>query len=136
MKHPKNSMVSRGSLRLAPALAVALGSFALASGRAHAGVLKPITISAPAARVVGYDPATDAPIRQITIRAAVRFNPVILTTHSGVSILKDDVAEAARKACNSLRPLGAGEACIRRAVDSAEPQVKAAITRARSSVLG
>lgn len=109
------------------------------SGLEQAPPLKPITIFAPAARTVrtvGYDGATLAPIEEITTTARVKFNPVILTTYSGVALLKDDVAEAAQRACDSIDRLDNGAACVRRAIRSARPQVTAAITRARGAQLG
>jgi UrcA family protein len=87
-------------------------------------------------RTIGYDSATGAPIQEVTARARVRFNPVILTTHSGVALLHDDVAEAARSACESIDPLDGDGACVRGAIESAQPQVTAAITRARSTETG
>ena len=135
MNHSHPQMLSPVTLRLASALAIAAGALSLAGGPAQAGVLEPIAISAPAVRTVAYDSVTGAPIKQMTIRARVIFNPVILTTHSGVSLLKDDVAEAARKACVSIHPSGSDQACVRRAVETAKPQVAAAIARARSAMM-
>ncbi len=166
MSHSNLALLAHNPWRYVPVLAIAMGAFALSSPSAQAAVLKPIkvtahflsapsmpastepaeaallkpiTIFAPAARTVktvGYDGATGAPIQEITTTARVKFNPVILTTYSGVALLKDDVAEAAQKACDSIDPLDSGEACVRRAIRSALPQVTAAITRARSPVLG
>lgn len=141
MSHPNLAMLPRNPLRFAPPLALAIGAFALASGSAHAAALKPITISAPVisaptVKTVGHDLVTGAPIEEITARARVRFNPVILTTYSGAALLKDDVAEAARKACDSIDPLSGNRACVQRAIESSRPQVTAAITRARTAEPG
>jgi UrcA family protein len=166
MSHPNLALHAHYPWRYVPVLAVAIGAFALSSARAQAVVLKPIrvtahflsapsalagskpaaaallkpiTILAPAARsvrTVGYDGTTGASIQEITTSARVEFNPVILTTYSGVALLKDDVAEAAQKACDSIEPLDGSEACVRRAIRSAQPQVTAAITRARGTILG
>lgn len=166
MSHSNLPLHARYPWRHVPVLAVAIGAFALSSAGAQAVVLKPIkvtahllsapsslassepakaallepiTILAPAARTVrtvGYDAATGASIQEITTSARVKFNPVILTTYSGAALLKDDVAEAAQKACDSIEPLDGSEACVRRAIRSAQPQVTAAISRARSTVLG
>lgn len=161
MSHLNFAPLARNPRRFLPLLAVAIGALALSSVRAQAAMLtpikvtaylvsarapdsrepaeaaplEPITISAPAARAertVGHDGATGAPIQEITSTARVKFNPVILRTHSGVALLRDDVAEAARKACDLIDPLGRGEVCVGHAIRSAQPQVTAAITRARS----
>lgn len=166
MSHSKLALPARHPWRFVPILAVAIGALAFSSAQAHAAVLKPIkvtahllsapgtlaslnpvqtallrpiTVSAPAARTVrtiGYAGATGAPIQEFTATARVRFNPVILTTYSGVALLKDDVTEAAQKACNSIDPLHSSETCPRRAIRSAQRQVTAAITHARKTEAG
>ncbi len=166
MGHSNPEIPAHNPGRFTAVLAVAIGALALSSVRAQAGVLrpimvtaqflsapgalasskpaqafplKPIKIAAPAAKAVtaiGRGGTTGAPIQEITTTTRVRFNPVILTTYSGVSLLKDDVAKAAQKACNSIDPLDSDEACVRRAIRSAKPQVTAAITLARSTELG
>jgi UrcA family protein len=105
--------------------------------RAHAGDLDQITISAPAVKTVGREAATDAPIQQSTVSARVTFDPVTLTTNSGVALLNDSVLEAARRACDEADPLTPDDgSCLRTALESAKPQVDAAIARARSSANG
>ncbi len=117
------------------------GALAISSGPRQDAELNPITISAPlisapVVRTVGRDLATNASVEKLTAIARVKFNPVILTTHSGVALLNDDVARAARTACDSIDPLNGGWACVRRAIESARPQVTAAITRARGAGIG
>ena len=117
------------------------GAIAIPSGGAHSARLKPITLHGPAvfaqaAKTVGYGAATDAPIEEVTVKARVKYNPVILTTYSGVALLKEDVARAARKACETMRFLHGEEECIRHAIRSAQPQLSAALTRARRTEAG
>jgi UrcA family protein len=67
----------------------------------------------------------------------VQFDPVTLTTNSGAALLKDAVLDAARQACTDADPFtNDGGACVRKAVESAAPQVDAVIARARSSANG
>jgi hypothetical protein len=66
---------SRGARSLPVAFAV--GALAFARARAHAAVaepldpvqLDPITVIAPAAKIVGRDAATGAPIEDVTLTA-------------------------------------------------------------------
>ena len=95
-----------------------------------------ITISAPIVKTVGHDELTGAPIEETTRTASVKFDPVTLTTNSGVALLKDSVRDAATEACTSTSlPMEDEDngACIREAVKSAQAQVDAAIARARST---
>jgi UrcA family protein len=126
-------------------VAFAVGAIALVSARAHAAdpdqldpvQLDPITVSAPAAKIVGRDSATDAPIEQVTTTARVQADPAALRTNYGALMLNYSVLDAARKACTAADPLADAYddgTCVHDAVESAKPQVDAAIARARSSL--
>lgn len=119
----------------------ASGALAVSSRHTQTTAVKPITISAPiisapVVKTIGHGPATDAPIQRVTVMARVKYNPAILTTHSGASLLKNYVADAARTECDSIGPLNGDGACVRRAIRSAHSQVAAAVTRARSTETG
>jgi len=124
-------------------VAFAVGAIALVSARAHAAdqidpvQLDPITVSAPAAKIVDRDAATGAPIEQVTITARVQADPSALKTNYGALMLNYSVLDAARKACTEADPLEDDDGtCVHDAVESAKPQVDAAIARARSSLTG
>jgi UrcA family protein len=121
------------TLRRSLPIALAIGALAVMSARAHADDLDEITISAPAVKTVGRDAATGAPIEEVTVKGRVTTDPVTLTTNSGVALLKDGVLDAARKACDAADPLTPDDGtCVQAAVESAKPQVDAAVARARS----
>jgi UrcA family protein len=125
------------SLRRSLPIALAIGALSIMSAGVHAAEPDEVTISAPAVKTVGREAATLAPIEQVTVTARVAYDPVTLTTNSGVALLKDGVLEAARKACDSADPLMSDDGtCVRNAVESAKPQITAAIARARSSATG
>ena len=126
-------------------VAFAVGAIALVSARAHAAdpdpldpvQLDPITVSAPAVKIVDRDTATGAPIEQVTITARVQADPAALRTKYGALMFNYSVLDAARKACTAADPLADDDGtCVRDAVESAKPQVDAAIARARSSLTG
>jgi UrcA family protein len=118
-------------------IALAMGALAALSAQAHGGDLQEITISAPAVKVVGYSAATRAPIEEVTVTARVAFDPATLTASSGVALLKQSVAQAARKACDAAGPqIFDDGTCVRDAIRTARPQVDAVIARARSSAQG
>ena len=126
-------------------VAFAVGAIALVSARAHAAdsdqldpvQLDPITVSAPAVKIVDRDAATGAYTEQVTITARVQADPAALRTEYGALMLNYSVLDAARKACTEADPLADDEGtCVRDAVESAKPQVDAAIARARSSLTG
>lgn len=126
-------------------VAFAVGAIALVSARAHAAgsdqldpvQLDPITVSAPAVKIVDRDAATNAPVEQVTTTARVQADPAALRTNYGALMLSYSVLDAARKACDSADPLEDDDGtCVRDAVESAKPQVDAAIARARSSLTG
>jgi hypothetical protein len=126
-------------------VAFAVGAIALVSARAHAAdpdqldpvQLDPITVSAPAAKIVDHDTATGVSIEQVTITARVQADPAALRTNYGALMLNYSVLDAARKACIAADPLADDDGtCVHDAVESAKPQVDAAIARARSSLTG
>jgi UrcA family protein len=126
-------------------VAFAVGAIALVSARAHAAApdqlnpvqLDPITVSAPAVKTVDRDAATGAPIEQVTITSSVQADPAALRTNYGALMLNYSVLDAARKACTAADPLEDDDGtCVRDAVESAKPQVDAAIARARGSLTG
>jgi UrcA family protein len=125
----------RRKLAGAAVLAFAAGGLLLSWVSAHATTLDPVTISAPAVKVVGRERLTNLPLQQIRISAQVGFNPVTLTTHSGVALLRDSVQTAAFRVCAALGPDSFGT-CVIRAEQSAQPQVDAAIARARRDTKG
>ena len=129
------------ALRSRLPVTLALGALAVMSAGAQAADYDQITISAPNVKTVGRDDATNAPIQEITKQATVKFDPVQLTTNSGVALLKDSVFDAALKACNSITLTMADadendESCARDAVKSAQAQVDAAVARARTTTNG
>jgi UrcA family protein len=128
-------------------VAFAAGAIALLSARAHAADSDPlnpvqldqITVSAPAVKVVGRDAATNAPIEQVTVAASVQADPAALRTNYGALMLNYSVLDAARKACAAPDPVADSDddgTCVHDAVESAKPQVDAAIARARSGLTG
>jgi len=129
------------ALRSRLPVTLALGALAFMSAGAQAADYDQVTISAPNVKTVGRDAATNAPIQEITKQATVKFDPVQLTTNSGVALLKDSVFDAALKACNSITLTMADadendESCVRDAVKSAQVQVDAAVARARTTTNG
>jgi UrcA family protein len=101
---------------------------------ANAAALYQITISTPSVKVVGRDSASGASIEETTVQTRVEFDPVTLTTNSGVALLKDKVLEAARTACESIDPVSPDDGtCVRDAVQSAQAQIDAAVAKARNT---
>jgi UrcA family protein len=132
----RNSIASIGHIhpRHALPIAFALGALILGSARAHADdpeKVDVITVTAPAVKIVGRDSATGAPIEEMTVTVRVQFDPVTLTTNSGVALLKDSVVEAAQKACGASLTED-GTTCVHDAIISAKAQIDAAIAQARS----
>jgi UrcA family protein len=117
--------------------ASAIMALAVFSISAHAAEPNEVTIRGSTTQVVGRDYATNAPIEETTVKVAVNYDPVTLTTNSGIALLKDSVAEAARKACATADPLtDDGGTCVREAISSAQSQIAQAITQARSNSNG
>lgn len=126
-------------------VAFAVGAIALVSARAHAAdsdqlnpvQLDPITVSAPAVKIVDRDAATGAHTEQVTITARVQADPAALRTNYGALMLNYSVLDAARKACTQADPVEDDyRTCVQDAVEAAKPQVDAAIARARSNLTG
>lgn len=116
-------------------VALVIGALTVLSARVPAAELDPITISAPDARTVGHNLATGESIQKITVKAHIAADSETLRNESGVVLLQDRVFEAARKACHAADPLDQDNhaTCIHEAVKSAQPEVAAAIARARST---
>lgn len=116
-------------------LALTIGALSLVGASAHAATMDPIMISAPAIRVMNTmdrDSTTNLPIEEVTATAVVKFDPVTLTTNSGVALLKSGVRAAALQACEAADPLSLNyQSCLTQAVLSAQPQVDAVIAHAR-----
>jgi UrcA family protein len=123
--------IAPGSL----ALAAAAAALALWSARAHAADLDQITLSAPIVKDLQPNDISGAPEQETIVNARVQYDPATLTTLSGVALLKASVEEAARKACQraGFDPTYDDDSCYRGAVDSAQPQIDAAIARAKNS---
>ena len=131
----QDSIVSLDSntVRTAFWAVLAGGTLTVLAGRAHAQDLDPITYSPPTVTKIGRDLATDAPIEEITVTARIDADQETLRNDSGVVLLNDRVEEAALKACHSADQFASpGGACVRSAMKSAAPQVKAAIAQARA----
>jgi UrcA family protein len=121
--------------------AFAVVAFATLNATAGGAELNQITVRSSHDSIVGYQLPSLTPIVQSTVRLDVSYNPVVLTTNSGVALLKDAVTQAAYKACGEADPSAAAAGpvygnCIRQAIDQAQPQIARAIARARSTVNG
>jgi UrcA family protein len=117
--------------------AFAIMAIAVFSASAHAAEASEITVQGPTAKNVGLDNATGAPIQETSVKVAVRVDPATLTTNSGVALLKESVADAARKACDTADPLTDDDgACVREAINAAQAQIARAVAQARSSTNG
>jgi UrcA family protein len=117
--------------------AFAIMAIGLFSAGAHAADSNEITVLGSTAKTVGRDAATGAPIQATQVKVAVKYDPATLTTDSGVAALKDNVADAARKACESADPFTDDDGtCVREAIDSAQPQIARVVSQARSSTNG
>jgi UrcA family protein len=94
-----------------------------------------IVVQGPTTTIIGQD--YRRPLQQSTVRLGVRYDPVTLTTNSGVALLKDAVTQAAFQACIDADPTSAPESrCISNAIDQAQPQIAQAVARARGNVNG
>jgi UrcA family protein len=124
-------------------VAFAVGALALLGARAHAAdsdqlspvQLDPITVSAPATKIVDRDATTGAPIEMRAVSARVKIDPAALTTEYGALMLNYSVRDAARKACTEADPSSDGT-CVAKAVADAKPQIEAAIAQARNNLTG
>jgi UrcA family protein len=121
----------------APLIALAIAAFATLSVRARAEDLDTITVTGPVVKTIGRDIGTLAPVEQVSVSATVATDPSTLRTDSGVALFKDNIREAARKACEAADPLRPDDGtCVRNALAAAKPQVDAAIADARNRVNG
>jgi UrcA family protein len=112
-------------------------AIAVFSASAHAAELNEITVQGSTVKTVGRDDATGAPIQETTVKVAVSYDPATLTTDSGVALLKESVADAARKACDTADPFTDDDGtCVREAIGSAQAQIARVVTQARSSANG
>ena len=117
--------------------AFAIMAIAVFSAGAHAAEASEITVQGPTAKTVGRDFATGAPIQETSVKVAVSYDPATLTTDSGVALLKESVADAARKACDTADPLTDDDgACVRGAIDAARAQIARVVSQARSGANG
>jgi UrcA family protein len=126
-------LVTRNIAPSSLALAAAAAALALWCARAHAADLDEITLSAPIVKNLEQDSVTGEPVQESIVKALVQYDPATLTTPSGVALLKASVEEAARKACQSADPTFDDGGCYRQAVNSAQPQIDAAVARAKDS---
>ena len=122
-------------------LALAVEALIFTSAPAHAAAqenlnpvqLDPITVVAPAVKIVGRDAASGALIEDVTETARVQADPAALRTNYGALMLKYSVRDAANKVCTEVDPFAEGDVgCVEKAIESAQPQVEAAIARARA----
>jgi len=123
-------------LRRSVPLAFAIMAVGMASGYAQASEPDEIKITSSSTQTIGRDAATDAPIQEVTRKVAVEYDPVTLTTNSGVALLNDSVADAARKACDTddFDDFSSdNQTCVRKAIESAKSQIDSAIARAKSA---
>jgi UrcA family protein len=123
-------------LRRGLPLAFAIMAVGVAGGYAQASEPDQIRIDSSTTQTVGRDFPADVPIQEVTTKVAVEYDPVTLTTNSGVVLLNDSVADAARKACDTSAIdafSSDSETCVRKAIESAKSQVASAIARARSA---
>jgi UrcA family protein len=109
----------------------------LLSASVHAAEPNEIAIQGSTVKTVGSDYATGAPIEETTVKVAVNYDPATLKTDSGVALLKESVADAAAKACDSADPLSDDDGtCVREAIHSARAQIARVVAEARSKTNG
>jgi UrcA family protein len=117
--------------------AFAIVALAVLSVSAHAADYDEITVHGSTTKTVERDYATGAPIQETTVSVGVKYDPVTLTTNSGVALLNDSVVDAARKACDTADPLTPDDGtCVQEAIHSAQAQIARAIAQARSNTNG
>lgn len=109
---------------------IALGALAVAPIAAQADNLQEVTVTVPTTRTIGRD-ASGAPIQQVSASARVQYDPMMLMTHSGRSLLRARVTEVARRLCRDVNeaappPAGDEESCVQQAVSGAKVQIAAA----------
>jgi UrcA family protein len=115
-------------------IALAVGALAIMTGTSQAAPLDQVQVDSPVVKVLSRDPATHAPIEQVTVTAHVIPDPDTLTTDSGVVLLNDYIREAARHACFEADPMAADDGkCYRDAMKAAKPQVAALVAHAKAA---
>jgi len=96
-----------------------------------------VTISSPVVKYLGRT-EDQARKEEITVTARLAFEPITLTTNSGVALLKDRVVQAAHEICAAADPedVEDDDACIFRAIKGADKQIDSAIARAKANHAG
>ena len=118
-------------------IALAIAAFTVMTPRAEAAQLDQIAMGRPVVQTIGRDPATNAPVEEVTVVARVIPDPETLTTDSGIKLLNDYVHDAARKACFAADPTQPDDGtCYHKAIQAAKPQVAALIAHAKSTASG
>jgi UrcA family protein len=116
-----------------PASLVVVGITGLGN-TARGEELNQVTVTSSSTRIVGYHRPGLTPIEESTVKVKVTYDPVTLTTHSGVALLQDAVAQAALQACTPVdSPATSDHSCERAAINDAQPQIVQAIGRARDA---
>jgi UrcA family protein len=132
-----NTSILPNVRRTSLAAVFAIAAIALLNARAQADdpqQVDQVTVVSKTVKTVDRDSATGAPIQETTSSARIQYDPVTLTTNSGVALLKDSVQRAASKLCASMDTLNIdNSACVRNAVQSAMAEVGTSIARARST---
>ncbi len=101
---------------------------------ATAAEIEGITVAAPRVKILEHGPGTAVAEQQVSITARVPYEAVTLSTNSGVALLKDGVEQAARRVCSAADPGAPVDTkCIRDAIHAAQPQIDAAVARARAA---
>lgn len=122
-------------LTLPAVLALAATAGLCASARGAETPASQIVVQGTTTTNVGHD--YRRPVEQSTVTLGVRYDPVTLTTNSGVALLKDAVTQAAFQACVEADPTSPPESrCVSNAIDQAQPQIAQAIAQARRDVNG
>jgi UrcA family protein len=127
--------------------AFAFGALVLLNSRAQAAEVAEVIVSAPGERQPdtfgnvngpnGRDEAINASIPAVSRTVRLKVDPVMFTDNSGVALLNDKVRETAQKLCSSLdTPSFDDDACVAAAIASAQPQIAAAVARAKANANG
>lgn len=137
-------MSSNNSSRAGVRLAVAAAGLAVIGGALAAeqtSAMEEITIQAERATttVVGRT-SSGAPIELAQLRYRVGYGDLDLNTHSGAMALDKRVSDAAEAACKDLDKMYPLEkpdpGCVKKAVESASAQVRAAVISAENRAKG
>jgi len=125
-RHGQSCIQKEGGHDFDPCQTGALGSASddrcciarVGSSPARADDLTQVVVRGSNTRTIGYDYHTLKPIEESSVTVGVRYDPVTLTTRSGVALLKEAVAEAAIKACSGSDVSTAEYlSCVRRAIE-------------------